>query len=50
VVGGEEGSTMSYLQLARRHRARLLRRAMLRPEAYLAAALAEWPDVDLAYL
>ena len=26
-----------------------LRRAMLRPDRYLAAALAEWPDADLAY-
>jgi hypothetical protein len=30
-------------------RAHTLRRAMLRPESYLAAALAEWPDEDLAY-
>ena len=29
--------------------ARTLRRAMLRPDRYLAAALAEWPDEDLAY-
>jgi hypothetical protein len=29
-------------------RAHFLRRAMLRPERYLAAALAEWPDADLA--
>jgi hypothetical protein len=29
-------------------RARLLRHAMLRPEAFLAAALAEIPDEDLA--
>jgi hypothetical protein len=26
-----------------------IRRAMLRPDRYLAAALAEWPDEDLAY-
>lgn len=30
-------------------RAHTLRRAMLRPDRYLAAALAEWPDEDLAY-
>ena len=30
-------------------RAQTLRRAMLRPDRYLAAALAEWPDEDLAY-
>jgi hypothetical protein len=30
-------------------RAYLLRQAMQRPEKYLAAALAEWPDEDLAY-
>src|SRR5438270_27517 len=30
-------------------RAQTLRRAMLRPDRYLAAALAEWPDDDLAY-
>jgi hypothetical protein len=30
-------------------RAQSLRRAMLRPDRYLAAALAEWPDEDLAY-
>jgi hypothetical protein len=29
-------------------RAQLIRRAMLHPERYLAAALAEWPDEDLA--
>ena len=32
----------------RAHRARLLRRAMLQPDRYLAAALAEIPDEDLA--
>src|SRR3954468_14819450 len=30
-------------------RARTIRLAMLRPDRYLAAALAEWPDEDLAY-
>jgi hypothetical protein len=30
-------------------RAYTIRRAMLRPDRYLAAALAEWPDEDLAY-
>jgi hypothetical protein len=30
-------------------RAHTIRRAMLRPDRYLAAALAEWPDEDLAY-
>jgi hypothetical protein len=30
-------------------RAYTLRQAMLRPDRYLAAALAEWPDEDLAY-
>src|SRR5262249_21608965 len=29
-------------------RARTIRRAMLRPDRYLATALAEWPDADLA--
>ncbi len=31
-------------------RACTLRRAMLRPDRYLATALAEWPDEDLATL
>ena len=30
-------------------RAHTIRLAMLRPDRYLAAALAEWPDEDLAY-
>lgn len=30
-------------------RAHTIRRAMLQPDRYLAAALAEWPDEDLAY-
>src|SRR5438046_1384660 len=30
-------------------RAYTIRRAMLRPDRYVAAALAEWPDEDLAY-
>jgi hypothetical protein len=30
-------------------RAHTIRRAMTRPDRYLAAALAEWPDEDLAY-
>lgn len=30
-------------------RPRIIRQAMLRPNRYLAAALAEWPDEDLAY-
>jgi hypothetical protein len=32
-----------------RVRAHTFRRAILRPDRYLAAALAEWPDGDLAY-
>jgi hypothetical protein len=30
-------------------RARTIRQTMLCPDRYLAAALAEWPDEDLAY-
>lgn len=30
-------------------RARTICQAMLRPDRYLSAALAEWPDEDLAY-
>ena len=30
-------------------RAQAIRRAMRQPDSYLAAALAEWPDEDLAY-
>jgi hypothetical protein len=30
-------------------RARTIRQAMQRPDRYLAAVLAEWPDEDLAY-